>query len=163
MDQLLRLLVVGIRWVLAPIYLGMFGALIVVAVKFAQEFVTTAPRVLELPATDTILFTLSLIDLALVANLILMVLAGGIGYFLREDLRRPIWLGNAAPGAIKLRLMASIVAITAIEVLKAFMHVADFNDRTLAWTVGIFFAFVVSGLLLALSDRLEINLGPPSR
>ncbi|MBI1774078.1 MAG: YqhA family protein [Proteobacteria bacterium] len=157
MERLLRLLVLGTRWVLAPIYLGMFGSLFVVAAKFIQEFVTIAPRVLDLPVADTILFVLSLVDLALVANLILMVLAGGMGYFLPDnsDIPRPSWFGNAEPGSIKLRLMAAIVAISAIEVLKAFLHLEDFTDRVLTWTVGILLAFVASAILLALSDRLE--------
>src|SRR5258708_25017919 len=91
MERLLRLLIVGTRWILAPIYVGMFGALIVIAAKFIQEFATTAPSLLEMAATDTFLFALSMIDLALVANLILMVMPGGGDFFFpqRHPLSRP--------------------------------------------------------------------------
>jgi hypothetical protein len=50
--------------------------------------------------------------------------------------------------------MTSIIAIAAIHMLEDFMHVAEIDNRELGWSVGILLAFVVSGLLLALMDRL---------
>ncbi len=51
--------------------------------------------------------------------------------------------------------MSSIVAISAIQVLRAFMDVKNASDRDLAWGVGIHLSFVVSALILALSDKLS--------
>ena len=63
-------------------------------------------------------------------------------------------MGHVGFGDLKLKLMASIVAISAIHVLESFMNVEHLSDRELGWSVGIHLAFVVSGLLLALMDRL---------
>ena len=50
--------------------------------------------------------------------------------------------------------MSSIVAISAVQLLKAFMDVQHMADRDLAWYVGIHIVFVISGLLFAWSDRI---------
>ena len=52
--------------------------------------------------------------------------------------------------------MTSIVAISAIHVLEVFMNINLTSDRDLAWGVGIHIAFVVSGVLLAIMDRLSV-------
>jgi uncharacterized protein (TIGR00645 family) len=70
------------------------------------------------------------------------------------DGKRPEWMGNVGFGALKLKLMTSIVAIAAVHVLENFMHVNELDDRELSWSVGILLAFVASGLVLALMDRL---------
>jgi uncharacterized protein (TIGR00645 family) len=67
---------------------------------------------------------------------------------------KPGWMGHVDFGDLKLKLMASIVAISAIHVLESFMNVEHLSDRDLAWGVGIHLTFVVSGVLLAVMDRL---------
>jgi uncharacterized protein (TIGR00645 family) len=68
---------------------------------------------------------------------------------------KPSWMGHVDFSDLKLKLMASIVAISAIQVLENFMNVAHLSDRELAWSVGIHMAFVASGVLLAVMDRLS--------
>ncbi len=64
------------------------------------------------------------------------------------------WMGQIGFGDLKLKLMASIVAISAIHLLEAFMNADNMTDRKLGWLVGIHMAFVTSGVLLALMDRV---------
>jgi uncharacterized protein (TIGR00645 family) len=63
-------------------------------------------------------------------------------------------MGSVGFGALKLKLMTSIIAIAAIHMLEDFIHVAEIDNRELGWSVGILFAFVVSGVMLALMDRI---------
>ena len=51
--------------------------------------------------------------------------------------------------------MSSIVAISGIQLLRNFMNMREISDRDLGWAVGIHLTFVVSSLLLALTDRLS--------
>ena len=64
-------------------------------------------------------------------------------------------MGTIDFSGLKLKLLASIVAISAIHLLKAFMNVGAMSDRDLMWLVGIHVVFVVSGVFLALSDKLS--------
>jgi uncharacterized protein (TIGR00645 family) len=156
----------GVRWVLAPIYFGIFGALVLVAARFVWNFVALLPAALFLSDAHLILAILSLIDLALVANLLIMVIASAVEYLFpvtSDDSNRPTWLGKSESEDIKLRLMAAMVAISGIEVLKRFMHVADLDDRELGWALGIHLAFVGSALVLAITERLHVKGGSIER
>ncbi|MGA9868245.1 MAG: TIGR00645 family protein [Acetobacteraceae bacterium] len=152
------------RWLLAPIYLGLSLSLVILLVKFIQSTITLFSAVLTTDGSTTIVEVLSLIDLSLVANLVLMVMLAGYGNFVsklkhEEHDDRPEWLGRVPFGVLKLRLMASIVAISAIYVLESFMNIRDYTNRELGWTVGIHLAFVVSAVLLAVMDRVSV-VGP---
>ncbi len=148
------------RWLLAPFYLGLVVALVVLLVKFLQELLHIAPHVLDMQEKDVLLAVLTLIDLSLAGNLLLMVIFSGYENFVskidvgsHED--RPEWMGKVDFGGLKLKLIASIVAISGIHLLKSFMNIANVSKEELMWLVIIHMAFVVSGVLLALMDRLE--------
>ena len=105
---------------------------------------------------------LSLIDLSLVGNLLVMVMFAGYENFVSRfgevtKGNRPDWMGKVSFGALKLKLMATIIAIAAIHVLEDFMRVSEIESRDLGWSVGILLAFVVSGLMLALMDQFGGN------
>ena len=149
----------GSRWLLAPYYLGLILGLVALLVKFVQRTIDMLGHMLTLSGNDIIVAILSLIDLSLMANLLLMVIFAGYESFVsRLDVEghavRLDWMGQVGFGDLKLKLMASIVAISAIHVLEEFMNVGHVSDRDLAWVVGIHLVFVVSGVLLACMDRL---------
>lgn len=144
------------RWLLAPFYLGLIVTLGMLMVKFLQEVVHYVPHLLEMDDAQVIVVVLSLVDLTLVGSLILMVILSGYENFIskievaKED--RPPWMGTLDFGGLKLKLAASIVAISGIHLLKSFMSTSKADDRTLMWLLVIHLAFVVSGVLLALMD-----------
>ena len=120
------------------------------------EFILHARTAKE---SDIILGVLSLIDVSLTGNLILIVVFSGYENFVSKidpggHPDWPDWMTKVDFAGLKQKLLASIVAISAIQVLKAFMNIdAAFDPQKLAWLVGVHLVFVVSALMLALSDR----------
>ena len=148
------------RWLLAPIYFGLSLAVLALSVKFFQELYHILPQIFSLTEADVILKLLSLIDMALVGGLLVMVMLSGYENFVSkmDDLHshqdRPEWMGHIGFSDLKLKLIGSIVAISGIELLKAFMNAHNLTDRQLGWMVGIHVTFLFSGLLYAAMDRL---------
>lgn len=153
------------RWLMAPMYLGLVVALAMMTVIFLRELVYYAPQVLTLSPEKTILVVLTLIDLTLAANLLLIVMFSGYENFVSKfdfdaGTDRPDWMGKVDFGGLKMKLIASIVAISGIHLLKRFMEIGDpstlaADDRTLMWLTVIHLTFVVSGVLMALMDWLQ--------
>ena len=148
------------RWLLAPFYIGLVGAVFLLLVKFIQEFIHVTPHILDSSESEAILAILTLVDMSLVANLLLIIIFSGYENFVskidaagHED--KPEWMGKVDFSGLKLKLIASIVAISAIELLKAFVNLDKvLNAEQLKWKVGIHITLVVSGVLFALMDRL---------
>lgn len=158
-ERLIENLIFTSRWLLAPIYVGLAAGLVVLLVKFVQHTVELLGHVLTTDGDDAIVGVLALIDLALMGSLVVMVMFAGYENFVSKlDLAghkdKPGWMGQVDFSDLKLKLMASIVAISAIQVLEGFMNVRHLSDRELAWSVGIHMAFVSSGVVLAAMDRL---------
>jgi len=147
------------RWLLAPFYLGLSLALAVLLYDFVRRMMHLVEH-LQVVEHDTIIIgILGLIDLSLMGNLVLMVMFAGYESFVSklhidDHTERLDWMGQIGFGDLKLKLMTSIVAISAIRLLESFMDIENLSDRQLAWTVGIHVTFIVSGLLLALMERL---------
>ena len=145
------------RWLMAPFYFGLVVALVALLYVFGHETLTATLKLSELKETDIIVWVLSLIDLSLMANLLLMVIFSGYENFVSkmdvaEHPDRPAWMGKIDFSGMKLKLIASIIAISAIHLLGAFMEVETMDKTNLQWMVIIHLTFVASGVLLALMD-----------
>ena len=155
------------RWLMAPFYLGLALALVMLLSVFLQEVFYYLPQAFvfgkgHMTADTAILAILSLVDLSLAGNLLLIVIYSGYENFVskldldEDQVDRPPWMGTVDFSGLKMKLIASIVAISAISLLKAFMnlgkpgHVMD--AEALKWGVIIHLTFVTSGVLLALMD-----------
>lgn len=155
------------RWLMAPFYLLMVGALCMLLVKFAQESWHIATHTLIMTEAEAVLAVLSLIDITLTGNLLLMVLFAGYENFVskmdvqdHED--RPDWMGKVDFAGLKLKLVASIVAISGINLLKNFMalestEITPGKEKQLMWMVIIHVVFILSGVMLAYMDRIVAN------
>jgi uncharacterized protein (TIGR00645 family) len=148
------------RWFLTPLYIALALSLLVLAAKVVWLFIETVPRAIEASEAEIILSVLGLIELTLTASLIVIVIFSGYENFIAridetEHKDWPVWMGKVDFAGLKLKLMSSIVAISAIQLLRAFLSLEAQSDRNLAWYVGIHLAFVVSALVLALTDRFS--------
>ena len=160
LEQGLERTLFGSRWLLAPMYLGLVASLVMLVIIFFRELFIKLPKAFEMSSDDGILAILTLIDLSLAGNLLLIVIFSGYENFVSkiDEAKHkdwPEWMGKIDFTGLKLKLMSSIVAISAIQLLRAFMNVKNVPDRELWWQVGVHLVFVVSGLVLALTDRLS--------
>lgn len=148
------------RWILAPFYGGLVFAMFLLLLKFGQEFFLFVPTIFEARLKDIIIQILVLIDITLVANLLLIFVFSGYETFVskidnlgHED--RPSWMGTVDFSELKIKLFGSIVAISGIELLKAFMTAEKHTSQELGWLVGIHLTFITSGLLFAIMDKIS--------
>lgn len=151
------------RWLMAPIYLGLVVSLAMLTIVFVKELFYYIAISMTMKADQAILAALTLIDLSLVANLVLIVLFSGYENFVSKfDIEnttdRPEWMGKVDFSGLKMKLIASIVAISGIHLLKVFMTLgkedaaAPVSSETLKWLVIVHLTFVISGVLLAVMD-----------
>jgi len=161
MERLIENTMYASRWLLAPIYLGLSIALILLGIKFFQEAVHALPLVFSLKEADlVVVVVLSLVDMALVGGLLVMVMLSGYENFvsqidIEEGKEKLEWLGKLDSGSLKQKVAASIVAISSIHLLKAFMNAQQTPDNKLMWYVIIHLTFVLSALGMAYVDRMN--------
>ena len=156
-DLVLESFIFRSRWLLAPFYLGLTLAIVSLLVKFFKELAKLTLNIFSLPSDQAIVSILTLVDTTLIASLLIIIIFSGYENFVskiafgdHED--RPVWMGKVGFSDLKLKLIGAIVAISAVELLKAFINVKQVTDNELAWRVGIHFTFVLSGVLFALTD-----------
>jgi uncharacterized protein (TIGR00645 family) len=148
------------RWLMAPFYCGLVIALFALLIKFCIDLVAFIPNIFVAKDTALIVWILTLIDLSLAGNLLIIVIFSGFENFVskmdigdHED--KPGWMGKVDFGGLKLKLVASIVAISAIQLLKTFMDIASVIEQQAFWQVVVHLTFVGSGVLLALMDWIS--------
>lgn len=150
----------GSRWLLLPLYLGLVISLGLLAFKFVQKLVTSLPDFIGIDFNETIVLSLKLVDITLTGNLVLMVILAGYENFIAPmhhivDGERPAWMGHVDFADLKMKLITAIVAISAIQLLESFMNINSERKEDVMWLIVIHVTFVVSGLLLAIMDRIS--------
>ena len=158
------------RWLLAPFYLGLAAALVLVLARFCMEFYNLVRSGVTTDAHSFTLELLAMLDLVLIANLILIVVFAGYENFVskietaKDDVDRPHWMGTIDFTGLKLKLIGSLVAISVIELLKDFIqlgeHEVDKVGQGLIWRVIIHVVFLFSGVLFAIMDLIAAKIGP---
>ncbi|MCK4842714.1 MAG: TIGR00645 family protein [Methylococcales bacterium] len=148
------------RWIMAPVYLGMSLALLALAVKFFQELYHFLPYLLDIDESVLILNLLTLIDLTLVGSLIVIVMFSGYENFVSrmdigEGTEKLDWLGSHDYSSLKMKVAASIVAISSIHLLKVFMNVQTTDNDKLMWYVIIHLTLVLSALFMGYLDKIS--------
>jgi uncharacterized protein (TIGR00645 family) len=152
-------LLFGSRWLMAPVYLGLVAALLALAFTFFRVMVEGLPALLHARETTIILWLLALIDLSLVGNLLVTVILAGYKNFVSQMEAQkhpdwPRWMEAVDFGGMKLKLIASIVAISSIHLLEIFMTPEKLDTGSIGWLIAIQLTILVSGVLLALMDRI---------
>lgn len=165
MEKTIEKLLFASRWLLAPVYLGMSLALVALGIKFFIELYHLMVHVVNMPETDLILRLLAMVDMVLVGSLIIMVMFSGYENFVsRIDMKEGGdslgWLGKLDASSLKLKVAASIVAISSIHLLRAFMSISNTtpvdNDK-LMWYVIIHLTFVVSAVMMGVLDKMSFS------
>lgn len=148
------------RWLLAPLYLGLSLALILLSIKFFQEALHFFPIILSTTESDMVLVILSLVDMSLVGGLIIMVMLSGYENFvsridIEDGAEKLSWLGKLDSGSLKQKVAASIVAISSIHLLQKFMNAEHIANDKLMWYVILHITFVLSAIGMAWVDKMN--------
>lgn len=153
------------RWILAPFYIVLVIALGALGVKFLQHFIHFITELWVMSETDTLLGLLALIDMTLLANLMILVIFSGYENFVsvigvaQNSPDRPKWMGDVDFSGLKLKLIGSLVALSSINLLGAFLNIKNWTHEQLAWMIGIHMTFVISGLIFAMSEKIAHSKG----
>jgi uncharacterized protein (TIGR00645 family) len=163
-QHFLEVFIFGARWLLAPLYIGLVGALALLLWRYGIEFLSLATHINSSDAHDFTLDLLGLLDLVLLGNLVLIVLFAGYENFVskieiaEDNTDRPSWMGTIDFSGLKLKLIGSLVALSVIELLKDFIELSNHESEDVGqgtiWRIIIHLTFVVSGVLFAVMDRL---------
>ena len=161
LEQMTEKLLFASRWILAPIFLGLSLALLALGIKFFQEAFHLVYNVLttEQDESQLVLVALALIDISLVGSLIVMVMFSGYENFVSTIDAKGTdslgWLGKMDSGTLKLKVAASIVAISSIHLLRVFMKAEQTDNDKIMWYVILHMTFVFSAVLLGVLDKMS--------
>jgi uncharacterized protein (TIGR00645 family) len=168
LEALLERTMYAARWLLAPVYLGLSLALILLGIKFFVEVIHVFPLILDISEADLVLVILSLIDMALVGGLIVMVMFSGYENFVSRlnsvDTTNGLeWLGKMDSGSLKNKVAASIVAISSIHLLQIFMNAQNVQNDKIMWYVILHLTFVLSAFCMGFLDQVTKKNMPSDR
>jgi uncharacterized protein (TIGR00645 family) len=158
LEQLIERLILASRWILVVFYIGLGLALAVYAVSFMKKFLEIAGHALDYGEAEMILGMLGLIDAALVASLIVMVMISSyenfVGQFQQAGDTGLSWLGKLDSGSLKIKVASSIVAISSIHLLQVFLNIDHYDNVKVVLLMTIHITFIVSALFLGFLERL---------
>lgn len=159
MRHFVQSIILASRYLLLPLYLGMAAAMVLFGYKFFQELISLFQKVSAMSESDLVLGVLALIDLMLVANLLIMVIISGYENFVSpisvdSASEKPSWLGTLDMNTIKIKVATSLVGISSIHLLAAFLNIKEKSSEHMFWLVITHLVFVGSALLLAYIDRI---------
>jgi uncharacterized protein (TIGR00645 family) len=163
-EYLLENLLFKSRWLLVPFYVGLALSVLLLLVKFTGEFIHLALTIETVSVQTMVIEILHLIDLSLIASLLIIITLSGYESFvskidIKDEQDKLSWMGKIGFSELKIKLIASIVAISAIDLLAVFLNMSEYSEKELFWKVVIHFTFVVSGLLFALMDYITNRMG----
>ena len=127
MDQLIERAVLNSRWLQVPLYFGFIAVLVILALKFGQELVILSLGTWGLQEVGVIHTVLTLIDIVLVTNLVVMIVIAGYDSFVSRIAdttarSKLAWLEKIESGSIETKVATSIVLISGIHLLGAFIN-----------------------------------------
>jgi uncharacterized protein (TIGR00645 family) len=156
-ELVLARMLYGSRWVIAPFCLGLVATLAVIVVEFFRELIREVTGFGGVGNEQIILAVLKLVDLLLVGNLVLLLIFAGVNTLIDRaaEAERPNSIDKVDFSELRLRFVASIVAIAAVQLLESFVNVDAARGRTVIWQIAILLTFVLSGVALAWMDRLS--------
>ncbi|MBJ6986711.1 MULTISPECIES: TIGR00645 family protein [unclassified Devosia] len=154
-------IILASRWLLVAFYIGLAAALGLYALSFFGKLFDFATKFMELSENDTILKLLSLIDAALIASLVVMVIISGYENFVSrfDDDKDVHWLGKIDAGSLKVKVASTIVAISSIHLLQIFLNIPKYENNEIMWYTILHVTFIFSALFLAYIDKITKKTG----
>lgn len=162
LEIVIERIILSSRWLLVVFYIGLAFALAIYAVSFLGKMYKVAVNVFEYDESGMILAMLGLIDAALVASLIVMVMISGYENFVSrfEEAEENAadndvsFLGKLDSGSLKIKVASSIVAISSIHLLQVFLNANQYDSTRLLWFTIIHLTFVISAVMLGVLEKM---------
>lgn len=156
------------RWLQLPLYLGLVVAQAIYVYHFIVEVWHLVSHVTTYNETQIMLVVLGLIDVVMISNLLIMVIIGGYETFVSRlhvegHPDEPEWLDHVNAGVLKVKLSMALISISSIHLLKTFIDAAQRDSQTIIAQVAIHFAFLLSALAMAWTDKLIAHPAASSR
>ena len=147
------------RWILLPIYIGLIAMVAMYSLKFSFSLYHVLETFETLDSRHMMISVLELIDMAMVANLIIVVIFGGYEIFvnrMRIDNHpdQPEWLNHVSTSMLKLKISLTIITISSIELLQTFLNISKLSNQEIAWQVILHITFLFSAIIIAIIDWL---------
>ena len=157
LEILVERIILASRWLLVAFYFGLGLALVFYAATFGMKLWEFGTKLLVIDETEAILKVLGLIDAALIASLVVMVIISGYENFVSrfDDDGEVHWLGQIDAGSLKIKVASTIVAISSIHLLQIFLNVPSYTNEHIFWYTVLHITFIVSALFLALIDKIS--------
>jgi uncharacterized protein (TIGR00645 family) len=159
LENIFEVIIFSSRWIQAPIYGGLIVGSVLYTYKFLVELVHLCANVNSVTEEVLMLGILTLVDIAMVLNLLIMVIIGGYATFVsrihlenHED--RPDWLEKINAGTLKVKLAGALVGISGIHLLKSFVDIGKKDTDQIKWQIIIHVVFLFSTLALAYTERV---------
>ncbi len=157
-ERLLERVLFSSRWLLAPLYVGLAVLLLLDIWEFFAELFQLVPALIAHHAAHLAVDTLTLLDLVLMANLVIMVMLSGFENFVAKiniepAQQRLAWLTALDPGSVKVKIVTSVAVISAIDLLKVFFEIDQIPNDKLLWNVVIQLTLVATAIAFALVER----------
>ncbi len=162
LQKIIERTILASRYVLVVFYIGLAFALLVFAGQFVIKIVDITMKFPSADETAVLLAMLQLIDKALVAGLVVMVMLSSYDNFVSRldsgdgDTPRITWISQLDPGSLKIKVASAIVAISSIHLLQIFMNATNVTNDDIYWKVVIHVVFIFSALFLGVLDRLTV-------
>jgi uncharacterized protein (TIGR00645 family) len=158
LQKIVEQIILYSRYILVVFYIGLAVSLAIYAAFFIKKLVTLTAGFMTATENDVLLAMLGLIDAALVAGLVVMVMLSSYDNFVSrlgdEDAARMGWLARLDPGNLKIKVASAIVAISSVHLLQIFLNTAQFTNDQIYWKVMIHVVFIGSALFLGVLDRI---------
>lgn len=159
LENIFEVIIFSSRWIQAPIYGGLIVGAVLYTYKFLVELLHLCATVNSVTEEVLMLGVLTLVDIAMVLNLLTMVIIGGYATFVsrihlenHED--RPDWLEKINAGTLKVKLAGALVGISGIHLLKSFVDIGKKDPEQIKWQIVIHVVFLFSSLALAYTEKV---------
>ena len=158
MERMIESLLLGTRWLLLPLYVALIASVLAIYVMVGRELLHLFGQILTISESAIVLILLAILDLCLIANLLVMVAISSYESFISriqvaDETTKPEWLGKLDSGNVKLKVSLSIVMISAIHLLRAFMM--ETTPERMVILAGVHMVFVASAVLLGYVDQMQ--------
>jgi uncharacterized protein (TIGR00645 family) len=159
-EHAIEKIIFGSRWILSLFYLMLILTLILVAIKFVKEFAEFATIFWSIGEAEFVTGVLSIVDKTLLANLLILIIFSGYENFVsvigvaEKSFDRPKWMGEIDFAGLKLKLIGSIVALSGVHLLAAFLEIEELDKEDLGWMIGLHLTFVITGVLFAIMEKI---------